>query len=31
MSGYAHPEVIVPTQWVSDHITGPKVRVVEVG
>ena len=31
MSGYAHPEVLVDTQWVAEHLTAPKVRVVEVG
>jgi thiosulfate/3-mercaptopyruvate sulfurtransferase len=31
MLGYAHPEVLVNTQWVSDHLTSPKVRFVEVG
>ena len=28
---YAHPEVLVDTQWVTEHVTAPKVRVVEVG
>ena len=27
--GYAHPEVLVSTQWVADHLTDPKVRIVE--
>jgi len=27
--GYAHPEVLVSTQWVQDHLEDPKVRVVE--
>ena len=27
--GYAHPEVLVSTQWVGDHLTDPKVRLVE--
>ena len=26
---YAHPEVLVSTQWVQDHLNDPKVRVVE--
>ncbi len=26
---YAHPEVLVSTQWVQDHLDDPKVRVVE--
>src|ERR671934_848185 len=29
-SGYAHPEVLVDTQWVAEHLNDPKVRVVEV-
>ena len=31
MSSYAHPEVLVDTQWVAEHLTAPKVRFVEVG
>jgi thiosulfate/3-mercaptopyruvate sulfurtransferase len=27
---YAHPEVLVNTQWVEDHLNDPKVRVAEV-
>ena len=27
--GYAHPEVLVSTQWVADHLKDPKVRVIE--
>jgi thiosulfate/3-mercaptopyruvate sulfurtransferase len=27
--GYAHPEVLVSTQWVEDHRNDPKVRIVE--
>jgi thiosulfate/3-mercaptopyruvate sulfurtransferase len=30
MSEYAHPEVLVTTQWVADHAGDPKVRLVEV-
>ncbi|MBZ5694247.1 MAG: sulfurtransferase [Acidobacteriia bacterium] len=30
MSEYAHPEVLVSTQWVADHASDPKVRLVEV-
>lgn len=26
---YAHPEYLVTTQWVADHLNDPKVRVVE--
>jgi thiosulfate/3-mercaptopyruvate sulfurtransferase len=29
-SGYAHPEVLVDTQWVAEHLNDPKVKVVEV-
>ena len=31
MSGYAHPEVIVDTHWVAEHLHAPNVRIVEVG
>ncbi len=27
---YSHPEVLVETQWVEDHLNDPKVRIVEV-
>jgi thiosulfate/3-mercaptopyruvate sulfurtransferase len=27
--GYAHPEALVSTQWLADHLTDPKVRVLE--
>jgi thiosulfate/3-mercaptopyruvate sulfurtransferase len=30
MSDYAHPEVLVTTNWVAQHTTDPGVRVVEV-
>jgi thiosulfate/3-mercaptopyruvate sulfurtransferase len=30
MAEYAHPEVLVSTQWVADHLNAPKVRLVEV-
>jgi thiosulfate/3-mercaptopyruvate sulfurtransferase len=30
MSNYAHPEMLVSTQWVSDNLTNPNIRVVEV-
>src|SRR5512141_3473776 len=26
---YAHPEYLVETQWVADHTTDPKVRIIE--
>jgi len=29
MSQYAHPEALVSTQWVADHIQDPNVRIVE--
>src|SRR5690242_11731278 len=28
-SGYAHPEVLVSTQWVQDHLDDPNIRIVE--
>jgi thiosulfate/3-mercaptopyruvate sulfurtransferase len=28
--GYAHPEVLVPTEWVAEHLDDPSVRLVEV-
>jgi len=27
---YAHPEVLVSTQWVAEHLNDPKVKVLEV-
>jgi len=27
--GYAHPEALVSTDWVSQHLQDPKVRIVE--
>lgn len=30
MSGYAHPEVLVDTAWVEEHLNDPQVRIVEV-
>jgi thiosulfate/3-mercaptopyruvate sulfurtransferase len=27
--GYAHPEVLVSTDWVAEHLNDPKVRLVE--
>jgi thiosulfate/3-mercaptopyruvate sulfurtransferase len=30
MSDYAHPEVLVSTDWVADHLNDPKVKLVEV-
>jgi thiosulfate/3-mercaptopyruvate sulfurtransferase len=28
-SAYAHPEVLVDTEWVAQHLNDPKVRIVE--
>ena len=28
-SNYAHPEVLVETDWVALHLSDPKVRIVE--
>jgi len=28
-SGYAHPEVLVTTEWVADHLNDPSVRIIE--
>lgn len=30
MSGYAHPEVLVSTAWVREHLNDPAVRLIEV-
>jgi len=30
MADYAHPETLVSTDWVAQHLDDPKVRVVEV-
>ncbi|MBE3561639.1 MAG: sulfurtransferase [Ktedonobacteraceae bacterium] len=29
MTGYAHPEALVETSWVADHLNDPRVRIVE--
>jgi 3-mercaptopyruvate sulfurtransferase SseA len=29
MSGYAHPEALVDTQWGAEHLTAPKVRLYD--
>lgn len=29
MTAYTHPEMLVETDWVADHLTDPKVRIVE--
>ena len=28
-NGYAHPDVLVSTEWVAQHLNDPKVRLVE--
>ncbi len=30
MANYAHPDVLVSTQWAADNLNNPKVRLVEV-
>jgi thiosulfate/3-mercaptopyruvate sulfurtransferase len=30
MADYANPEAVVSTQWVADHLSDPKVRLIEV-
>jgi thiosulfate/3-mercaptopyruvate sulfurtransferase len=30
MSQYAHPEVLIDTQWLASRLNDPQVRVVEV-
>src|SRR6202451_506120 len=30
MAEYAHPEALVSTQWVSEHLQDPQVRLIEV-
>lgn len=30
MSQYAHPEVLVDTQWLADHLYDPNLRILEV-
>src|ERR1700724_2942043 len=27
---YAHPEVLVDTTWVADHLNDPNVKIIEV-
>lgn len=29
MSDYAHPDVLVSTQWVAEHLNDPNIRIVE--
>jgi thiosulfate/3-mercaptopyruvate sulfurtransferase len=28
--GYAHPEVLVSTAWVEEHLEDPSLRILEV-
>ena len=30
MSKYAHPDSLVSTQWLANHLKNPSVRIVEV-
>ena len=30
MSEYAHPEVLVSTDWVKEHLDDPKVKLIEI-
>ncbi len=30
MSAYAHPEVLVETGWLAEHLADPSLRIVEV-
>ncbi|MEO0803532.1 MAG: sulfurtransferase [Cyanobacteria bacterium J06642_2] len=30
MTAYAHPEVLVNTQWLAEHLADPNLRIVEV-
>jgi thiosulfate/3-mercaptopyruvate sulfurtransferase len=30
MANYEHPEVLVETDWLADHLSDPSIRVVEV-
>lgn len=30
MADYAHPEVLVTTEWVTAHTSDPKIRIIEV-
>jgi thiosulfate/3-mercaptopyruvate sulfurtransferase len=31
MSAYAHPAILVDTQWVAEHLNDPKFRIIEIG
>src|SRR5689334_25350051 len=28
-TGYAHPEVLVETEWVAEHLNDPSIRLIE--
>ena len=30
MTKYAHPEVLVETDWVAEHLDDPNVKLVEI-
>jgi len=30
MNGYAHPEVLVETEWVNEHLGRPNIRIAEI-
>ena len=30
MAAYAHPEVLIETEWLAQHLNDPKVRIAEV-
>ncbi len=30
MSQYAHPETLVDTQWLSEHLDDPNIRIIEI-
>ena len=30
MSQYAHPETLVDTQWLSEHLEAPNIRIIEM-
>ena len=30
MADYAHPEVLVSTDWVKEHMNDPQVKLVEI-
>lgn len=31
MSDYAHPEVLVETQWIKDHLNHRGIKIIEIG